>query len=173
MLTLFLLRHAKAVAHGRSEDFDRGLADKGVADARRLGAHMARRELLPDLALVSAADRTKQTFELFAESAGADIRSRYETSLYNASDTQLRDVLKIIDNSIQRLMIVGHNPGIMDVAVRLARDGDIEDLARMRSRFPPGTLAVLGFDCDDWRDARASGGRLDLLLMPDDLTGDD
>lgn len=169
MLTLMLLRHAKAVQHGRGNDIARQLTEIGERDARRLGAHMAGLGLLPDLALVSSSARTRRTFELFAEAAGATIAARVEDSLYNATDRQLRDVLKLIDPRQRAPMIVGHNPGMMDVAGLLARDGDVADLTRLRSRFPPGALALISFATDDWLDARASGGRLDLLLLPEDI----
>ena len=168
MLTLMLLRHAKAVGH-KGEDFRRGLTEKGAADAARIGRRMADLDLLPDIAFVSAADRTRETFELFERASGRVIDARYEESLYNATDTEMRDVLLAVDPQIATLMLVGHNPGIMDVAALLARDGDRAEIDRLQSRFPPGALAVISFGTDDWRDARVAGGRLDLLLFPEDL----
>lgn len=172
MLTLLLLRHAKAEPHGQGDDFARVLTKKGEADALALGAHMAVLKIRPDTAFVSAAARTRQTFDLFAQGIGTTILSHIEDSLYDATDVELRDVLKMVDSAARTLLIVGHNPGIMDVAARLARDGDVTDLARLRGRFPPCSLALVTFDTDDWRDARVSGGRLDLLLMPEDLVRD-
>lgn len=169
MLTLLLLRHAKAEQQGGGDDFDRALTDKGEVDAKALGVHMADLRIVPDLAIVSAAARTSQTFDLFAAGFSTKITSRLEEDLYNATDKQLRDVLKSIDPTIKTLLLVGHNPGIMDVAAVLARDGDVTDLGRLRDRFPPCCLALIAFDTDDWRDARTRGGRLDLLLVPEDI----
>lgn len=173
MLTLLLLRHAKAEQHGQGDDFARALTQKGEADARALGVHMAALGIIPDFAVVSAATRTRQTFDLYAQASRAQISARFDDELYNATDGQLRDVLKTVVSGVQTLMIVGHNPGIMDVAARFARDGDVSDLGRLRDRFPPCSLALVVFDTDDWREARARGGRLDLLLMPGDLVSRD
>lgn len=169
MLTLMLLRHAKAEPHAAGRDHDRALTEKGEADARALGSYMARIGYLPDRALVSGARRTRQTFDLFVEGAGRAIDGAYDEALYNATDGQLRDLLRGVDPSVATLMMVGHNPGIMELAARLARDGDVTELARLRDRFPPCSLALITFDTDDWREARATGGRLDLLLLPEDV----
>ncbi len=173
MLTLLLLRHAKAEQHSQGDDFARALTKKGEADARTLGGHMAALGIIPDTAIVSAATRTRQTFDVFEQASGAEVPARFDDDLYNATDGQLRDVLKTVDSGVKTLMIVGHNPGIMDLAARFARDGDVTDLGRLRDRFPPCSLALIVFDTDDWRDARARGGRLDLLLMPGDLVSRD
>lgn len=169
MLTLMLLRHAKAEQHGRGNDAARKLTSKGEAGAAALGAHMAELGILPDFALVSAAARTRGTLEFFVQGAGVAIPARFEESLYNASDLQLRDTLRIVDAKVATLIIIGHNPGIMDLASLLARHGDAADLGRLNERFPPCALAVIAFDVETWSDARTSGGRLDLLLMPEDI----
>jgi phosphohistidine phosphatase len=166
MLTLLLLRHAKAEQHGQCDDFDRELTEKGEADALALGVRIAHLGVVPGLAIVSTAARTQRTFELFARGAESTIDVRHEDELYNATEDQIRDVLSGVDSTIKTLLIVGHNPGIMDVAGHLARDGDVTDLARLRDRFPPCSLALIAFDTDNWRDLRRSGGRLDLLLTP-------
>lgn len=169
MLTLMLLRHAKAEPHAAGQDHERALTEKGAADARALGTFMARIGYLPDRALVSGARRTRETFDLFAAGAETVIEASIDDALYNATDAQLRDLLRGVDPAVTTLMIVGHNPGIMDLAARLARDGDGTELARLRDRFPPCSLALITFDTEDWREARATGGRLDLLLLPEDV----
>lgn len=169
MPTLMLLRHAKAVQHGRGDDFDRDLQDKGKTDARRLGDHLAARGLLPDLALVSSSARTRETFEIVESALGRMLPARYDETLYNATAGELRDALRDIDGAVRSLMVVGHNPGIADAAAMLARDGDLAELSRMRSRFPPCGLAILELEGADWREAAKRGGRLDLFLLPEDL----
>jgi len=164
-----LLRHAKAVQHSRGDDFARDLQDKGASDARRLGDHLAERALVPDFALVSSSQRTRQTFDIVQAALERSIPARFEDSLYNATAAELRGMLRTIEVEIETLMVVGHNPGIADVAVMLARDGDPAEIARMRNRFAPCGLAVIGFDAESWAQAAASGGRLDLFLLPDDL----
>jgi phosphohistidine phosphatase len=168
MLTLMLLRHAKA-EQGGDTDFDRALTERGEADAQALGRYVSQLRIVVDFAIVSTAARAQQTFKLFAQEVGG-IPVRNDECLYNASEPRLRDTLKTVPASVGTLLIVGHNPGIMEAATRLAQDGDVAELSRMRERFPTCCLAVITFDAEDWRDARTRGGRLDLLITPDDIT---
>ena len=169
MLTLMLLRHATAAQHMPDGDFARALTQRGAADAAALGGYLARSNLIPDLAYVSSSIRTLQTFELIGRALGTAPPCSSDRGLYNATAGELRDRLRDVAPAVRTLLIVGHNPGIMDVAVALARDGDPAEIERMRGRFPPCGLAILTFDTQDWRDAKSSGGRLDLFLAPDDL----
>ena len=168
MLTLLLLRHAKAEAPVRGDDFARDLTDKGERDAREIGEFLLAYHLKPDVALISTAARTSRTYELVAARIGAAATVFHEDRLYNADEARLVDRLAHVDPPAQCVLIVGHNPGIMDAAVTLAQEGDLGEIERLRGRFPPCGLAVLGFDAEDWADACASGGRLDALVFPED-----
>lgn len=167
-LTLMLLRHAKAGPQSK-DDHARRLTESGRADAEALGAYLAEHDLAPRRAYVSAAARTRETFEILQGRMGGSTEVRLEEDLYNASAGHMRDMMRAF--ATDKVMIVGHNPGIMDAAVQFARDGDPADLRRMQSRFPPCALALISFDQADWCDARASGGRLDLFLVPDEIGG--
>ena len=167
MLTLMLLRHAKAESHGATDDFERALTERGEDEAARLGRYLKRTGYSPTHAIVSSAKRTTQTFEIVSSNIGGNVPARFERDLYNATGSELCEVVAGAETT-QTLMIVGHNPGILEVALSLAQEGDLSDLDRLRSRFPPCALAVLTFSGDDWRDAKC-GGRLEMLVLPDDL----
>lgn len=169
MLTLLLLRHAQADAAVRGDDFARGLTESGERDAGAIGDFLVEHRLKPDVALVSSAARTTRTFEIVAVRAGPGVAVHRDDKLYNAGDTRILDRLARVDAGAGTVLIVGHNPGIMDVAVELARQGDFIEIERLRSRFPPCGLAVLSFDADEWHSACASGGSLDALVFPEDL----
>ena len=171
MLTLLLLRHAKAEPSGRGDDFSRDLTEKGKRDAGEIGAFLADRRLMPSVALVSAAKRTSRTYELVAARLGVDIAVHIENALYNAGEGRIRDRLGLIAVGSREVIVVGHNPGIMEAAVAMAQQGDLAEIERLRGRFPPCGLAVLSFDAEDWSAACASGGRLDALVFPEDLSG--
>ena len=171
MLTLLLLRHAKAETP-RGDDFARALTSKGEKDAGEIGAFLAEHRLVPDVALVSAARRTSRTFELLNRQLGAGIEVHEEMALYNAGEAAICARLGQVDAASRVVIVVGHNPGIMEAAVALARDGDWPEIERLRGRFPPCGLAVVSFETEDWQDACASGGRLDALVFPEDLVGD-
>ena len=169
MLTLLLLRHGKAEAAGPGGDFARVLTDKGKRDAGQIGDFLVEHRLHPDIALVSSAARTCRTYELVAERTGPVAALHKEDKLYNASVGRLADRIEQVDAAMKTVLIVGHNPGIMEIAVELAQQGDLAEIDRLRGRFPPCGLAVLSFDAQDWAGACASGGRLDALVFPEDL----
>ena len=169
MRTLILVRHAKAEPLERGDDFDRALTAQGKEDAARLGTYLSRIGHLPELALVSAAKRTTQTFDFIARKIAVPVPVDSSEALYNATAADVRDLVIKANAGIERLMIVGHNPGIMDVAIRLTGDGDLQEIGRMRSRFPPCSMSILTFSCEDWRDVATGGGRLETFVMPEDL----
>ena len=169
MLTLMLLRHAKAVPQGNGSDADRALAKPGRVDAGRLGTHLGRHGPKPSAAMVSSAKRTVETFEIVAGALGATVMVQSEDALYNATPAQMRTIMQGAPASADCLLIVGHNPGIAEAALALAASGDRDQLQRMRDRFPPCSLAVVTFDVADWQAASAGGGQLQAFLTPDDL----
>ncbi len=168
MLTLLLLRHGKAEA-ARGDDFARDLTARGERDAGDIGVFLAEHRLVPDVALVSAARRTRRTFELVAERLCAEIEVHEEDALYNEGEAGLRARIGRVEPASRVTMVVGHNPGIMEIAIALAKDGEWPEIERLRGRFPPSGLAVLSFEAEDWPSACLSGGRLDALVFPDDL----
>ncbi len=167
MLTLMLLRHARAEAQSGDGDAGRALTAAGRSDAARLGVHLGRHGPVPALALVSAARRAGETFALVAEGLARAVPMQVEEGLYDAMPAQLRTTLQGVAADVGCLLVVGHNPGIAEAALALADGGDA--LERLRERFPPCGLAVVAFDAATWRDASAGGGRLQAFLTPDDL----
>ncbi len=168
MLTLILLRHAKAVKSA-GDDFSRVLTDAGEADASRAGTALRDRSLLPDVALVSPSARTRQTFEAVHAASERSIEGRYPEALYDATAQTIRDLVGAIDGGTKSVMVVGHNPGIAEAVAALARDGELQAIDRLRAGFRPCSLAVLTFDVADWAAAIRTGGHLALLLTPDDF----
>lgn len=168
MLTLLLLRHAKAVGQA-GDDFARVLTDRGHADAARLGTFLRDKRLIPDRVLVSPAARTRQTLGDLQSTIGGTIPTTADAALYNATRQGLRDMLRTVDTAVGTLMIVGHNPGIAELALTLADAGDLQDFDAMRSSFSPCSLAVIVFDNGDWDDARSGGGRLERFVTPTTL----
>jgi phosphohistidine phosphatase len=142
--TLWLLRHAKAViAESDMDDFDRPLERRGRDAAARIGRHLARRGLRPDLVLCSPSARTRETLELVADALGGEIQTQYAGELYLAEASDLLGCLEKVTDDAGSVMLVGHNPGIAELAAELARRGDPEPLEAMRRKFPTGALAEL------------------------------
>jgi phosphohistidine phosphatase len=117
MQRLILLRHGKAESVAASGgDFERGLTERGRRDAALIGRVLAAAGMTPDLALVSAARRARETWE---QTAPAFPHARCESSrlLYLASSEQLAQLAAGATEPVNSLIIVGHNPGLHDFAL--------------------------------------------------------
>ena len=171
MRRLILLRHAKAANHAGGGDSERPLTGRRRADASRTGRYLASELLIPDMALVSHAKRTRETLELvLAElELGVRIPIHVEPRLYNADPLMLAGLLRDTPERIRTLLLVGHNPGISELAQDLVGSGDRYARKRMEEGFPTSALAVLDFSDDDWSSVASGRGRLDRFVQQDDL----
>ncbi|PNG27595.1 SixA phosphatase family protein [Methylocella silvestris] len=164
MLRLLLLRHAEAAPAAGGGDINRRLTAGGRAAASRIGAYLRKAQLVPGLALVSPARRTLETFEELQFGASCEIPRIVAPSLYNASMGTIFALLQETPANIERLLFIGHNPGLAEAAVLLSREGERAALARLRAQFPAPSLAIIDFDANDWRQASQDAGRLDIFL---------
>jgi phosphohistidine phosphatase len=138
MLQLILLRHAKAESPEATDDFDRALAPRGREDAPQVAAALAAEGAAPDIALVSDARRTRETWELAAPFF-PKTRVKYLHSLYHCSAEMLMAAAELADTD--RVMLIGHNPGMHELASRLAhRNNPLE--TKLRSKFPTAAGAM-------------------------------
>lgn len=165
MLRLILLRHAKAVPHGAAPDFDRALDARGQAEAADTGVYLHEEQLWPDLALVSPALRTKQTWELASAKLGT-VETIYDEAIYDAEADALRTIVRARGGSVRTLLVCAHNPGIEDFATASVGFGDRYAYARMKGHFAPAALAVLDFDIESWGDLQPNTARLDRFRLP-------
>lgn len=166
MRRLILLRHAKAersAASGR--DFDRPLSPRGEDDARLMGQVLARSGLKPDLALVSPAARTVQTWAAASEALGsAAVES--DPKLYHASARALRAFVEHAEDRADTVVLVGHNPGLHELALTLLDEGaeDRSVIDRVASGFPTAAALVFAVDA-------AGRARYDGFHRPKDYGG--
>ncbi|MFD9408171.1 SixA phosphatase family protein [Streptomyces sp. NPDC059989] len=163
---LLLVRHAKAVAKdGAAEDAERPLSDRGRADAPRAGRWLAESGFTPDLALCSPARRTRQTWQLLVPALTAPPSAVYDERLYNAVPNTLVTVLAERASSLGCVALVGHNPGIHELASALCGSGPPELLEELRAGLP--TAGVVVVDLPGGWDALTPGeGRLTALWSP-------
>ncbi len=148
MQRLILMRHAKAEKTSASgQDRDRPLSDKGRDDAAAMGRALAGRGMRPDLALVSPAARTRQTWDLLHDAFG-DVQVREDEPLYNGGSETLRRFVEAGEDEAGCLMVVGHNPGIHLLAVEYLVESAASPavLDRMSGGFPPGAAAIFTVD---------------------------
>jgi phosphohistidine phosphatase len=166
MRRLLLLRHAKTErAEPGQRDRDRKLTKRGRDDAPAIGAYMARHGLTPDLALVSPAKRAQETWALVAPAFAKAPRLVVEDRIYNAT---AEDLFKIISETrgAHSLVVVGHNPGLHDIAVQLIASGDVEARERVAEKLPTAGLVVIDLAFDDWSRLHLHSGRLERFVTP-------
>ncbi|MFO1039369.1 MAG: histidine phosphatase family protein [Geminicoccaceae bacterium] len=170
MPELLLLRHAKSSWDQLGvDDHDRDLAPRGERSAKAMGRLLASKRLMPDLVLCSTAKRTMRTLDLLSEELGQEPPVRYLKSLYLAAPSRLLDVVQRQSDRVQRLMLVGHNPGTQELALRLAGSGDPELVRLMTEKFPTGALARLRFPGEAWTSVLPAAGELAGFWRPRDL----
>ena len=90
----------------------------------------------------------------------------YNDRLYEAGADAILALIRKSEPSTHALMLVGHNPGLHDVAQKLIAAGDIEARQRLAEKFPTGALAIIDFAFDDWRKLHLRSGRLDRFVAP-------
>jgi phosphohistidine phosphatase len=168
MKRLHLLRHAKAVAKDEARDFDRILAPHGRDAMGRVSHHLAEHHRGIDLALVSPAARTRETWQL-ARMPG--VTTRFEDRIYEASAETLLAVIRDADETAGSAILVGHNPGLQDLARRLVGFGDRHASVRRLEEFPTGSLATFDLAVESWREADFGTARLLEFVTPRSLGG--
>ena len=168
MRHLLLLRHAKAVAHAKGGDIGRELSHRGRREAGLMGRHMLALGLRPDLALVSASARTRETVALLMAQWPAPAPLDIQRGLYLAEAPAMLEAIRAAPPQLRTLMLVGHNPGMADLAFNLTAGGDPQARMRMMAGFSKCALAVLEVSCG-WEDLTFQGARLTDFMTPDHL----
>lgn len=174
MRRLLLLRHAKSDwSVGGQRDIDRVLAERGRKAAALLGRYLARHGLRPDLVIVSNASRTRETWDFIAPALAKAPPVVYEPRLYEAHPKVLVEIVREAPDEAHALMLVGHNPGMQQLADQLIGSGDLHARQSLVEKFPTAALAVIDLPVDHWRAIEPSAGRLDRFVTPKMLDGED
>jgi phosphohistidine phosphatase len=167
MKRLFLLRHAKSSWDDPGlADHDRPLAPRGERAAKVIARYLREERIAPDLVLCSSSRRTRETLDRIAPALGDEVRVEIERELYAASADRLLERLRAVDDDVESVMLIGHNPGIEQLALSLAGDG--EKLADVRRKYPTAALATLEFD-GRWSALEPGTARLADFVKPKQL----
>src|SRR4051794_14696434 len=159
MLRLLIFRHAKTARESGGGDHDRPLTKRGEEDSKRIGRYLTDEQILPDLAIASDSRRTRQTLDLALEAANQHPRTRLDRAVYLAEPHTLLDVIHRTPSEVHTLLMIGHNPGMADLATLLTGFGDRYAFARMNAKFPTSGLAVLDFPLERWDEVKERSGR--------------
>ncbi len=147
MKSLLIMRHAKSSWKDTDiSDFDRKLNKRGRTDAPLMGVLLKDRELLPQLIISSTAARAKATVEGLLSTSGYSGDVVYMDSFYLAECITYLESLRLLSDDLERVMVVGHNPGLESL---------LQMLSRKVVALPTSTIAYLSLPIKQWSELRS------------------
>jgi len=163
MKTLLLLRHAKSSWKNPDlPDFERPLNGRGKKAAPLVGRYLRSQKIKLDLILCSPAERARQTVALVSEAANFLGDLRYDERIYEATAGTLLEVISQTEDDVGVLLLVGHNPGLEELLVRLTGEA---------RRMPTAALAAITIETVRWSKVTEPKGQLKWLVNPKELSG--
>ncbi len=149
MPMLILFRHAKAEqAAPGLEDSKRPLTERGRRDATIMGKTLAGFDI--DAALVSTAQRTRETWEIAAREIPNPPQPNFEAGLYMCRTRDLLKRLREIPDTTHNLVVVGHNPTLHELALQLAGHDATLAAHEIRTKFPTAAMAIFRLPTAEW-----------------------
>jgi phosphohistidine phosphatase len=147
MNRLILFRHGKAERGAPGGDVERRLTTAGRRDALLMGQVLAAEDLVPDLALVSAAARTRDTWAAIS-AIFPDARLEFRRDLYLASEQTVWTLAESLGEQAATVLVVGHNPGLQSLTLALLRQGAASAalIAQAEARFATASASAFTFD---------------------------
>ena len=168
MKTIHLLRHAKSSwSDTELADHDRPVAPRGQRDARRLAKHLRQHGIAPALVLCSSARRSRDTLALIARSLPRTTKILVEDELYAAPAEALLQRLGRIPDVLPSALLIGHNPGLQDLALTLAGHGP--GLDRLKEGLPTCALVAMRISAPTWRELMPGTAEVIDYVIPRDL----
>ncbi len=165
---LYLLRHSKAGQTNKklTDDHERPLTQKGVELCKHIADNLKELGDLPELILSSTSRRTKETAEHLFAYLGQDVPIEYSPKLYLAGVDDIYDQVRSMDDTLNRALILGHNPGLQMFCMHVAGSGSKRMYRELKNQFPPGTLVAFDLNIDSWLEVKANAGKLYAYANP-------
>ncbi len=163
MKKLLIARHAKSSWDDFTiEDHERPILEKGKQKSIKVATALKQKKILPDLIISSTAKRAKETAIILATELGYPVDNiRYEKRLYHADADDIFDELFGLDDSIDSVMVVGHNPTLTDLVNHFSKT--------MIDNLPTSAVAAVTFKTNKWEKTGSSKFTLKFILRPRDL----
>ncbi|MBN1238208.1 MAG: histidine phosphatase family protein [Gammaproteobacteria bacterium] len=161
MRRLTLLRHAKSSWRDTSlSDRERPLSSRGERDAPAMGLRLKAHRARPSLILTSHAVRARTTARIVARMLGyPEEFLQVERALYLAAPDEILAVVAAQDERFEDVLVVGHNPGLTELANRLLPELALDNL-------PTGGVVAIDVDAGSWRDVASAGKQLAYYDYP-------
>ena len=166
MKIVSLMRHAKSSWQDISlKDFDRSLNKRGNKNAVTIGKFINSQKEIPDIIFSSSAKRTRETLER------ADINSRNQSpmfldELYLATASELLKIIQLTPEEFSHVMIIGHNPGLHELFLKLTAKADPAHFAILYQNLPTSAYGQISFEVNDWKDIQKGSGSLNIFATP-------
>jgi len=171
MKIVHLLRHAKAHDDRGINDIDRALTERGIRAAVLMGLYMQQCKLLPGAILCSNAKRTRQTWDHLQTHFTPPVAVTIEPRIYMAEASHLIEIIGECPDSVNEILIIGHNPGLQLLAAEMAKHGDEDLINAVYESFPTATLCSIEFKADHWSAIAHNhkSGKVSRFIAPVDL----
>lgn len=162
MKRLYLVRHAKSGEHPGLRDEDRPLNDRGLSDALFMAHWLMGAIDTPDRIMASTAVRARQTAVVFARIFHVPEQDiQLEQRIYEASVLNLLRITTSFSDTLNSIILVGHNPGITDY-IRVLTDHFTDEMATC-------SIAALSLEVQSWQETASGTGHLDFMVHPKEL----
>ena len=159
MKSLYLMRHGKAEAYGIGADADRQLARKGEEQARKMGTYFRQHGIKPELVVSSHATRAVTTATIMASEINIPVKDiNIHNFIYHGDADALHDFILELDDSIDSVLLVGHNPTVSDLVNHFVQPHT--------EGLPTGALAVITFDKTGWKEISKHTVHSSVILVP-------
>ncbi len=154
MKKLFIVRHAKSSwDNPKLDDYDRPLNKRGKRNAPEMGKRLAQKNIKPDLIISSPAKRAASTAKRIAREISYPVDKIIKNDrIYHGSNSEVIDVIRNVKDSVNTLMIFGHNPGFTDLANYLSGSNIYN--------IPTCGVVEIDFNINTWKDIDRNGGDL-------------
>jgi phosphohistidine phosphatase len=169
MTILTVMRHAKSSwdAPGLA-DFDRPLNDRGRKAGQRMGRELKHRRIRFDQLLASPATRVRETLDALADGYGEPFEVRFDPEIYGADVRTLFRFVRQIPESVHAPLLIGHNPGLRQLILELARTDD-KLRESVEEKFPTAAVALIELPAVRWDEVEPGTGTIRELILPRDL----
>jgi phosphohistidine phosphatase len=159
-----LIRHAKAEDDGVTQDHARRLNARGVKDAAALGEWLKKNQAMPELCICSTAQRTRETLAAF----GQNIPTILSDKAYLATTGELMALLQQADDAVTHIALIGHNPGMHQLAATLAGSyAQEQDAEKLMLKFPTSAYVRLEFSLLHWHGLEPQHGHVTGVRFAD------
>lgn len=169
MLRLMLLRHAKSNHVPGLTDLERPLTERGHREAQQVGQYLLSQHLRPELAIVSSATRTQQTWGHISAAFDASPLQITERRIYEAAVGDILNVIRDIGPGPRTVLMIGHNPGLVLTTEYLCQSANAGALGRLQTGFPPCSLTVVDLNVQAWNAVSEDSGTLERFETPETM----